>query len=161
MDGAAWLWDLAEDRFADTLKTLDFHHARDHLWALAHALYGPDTPEARAGVEPLLSSLRHGQERRVVRRLEQLWDQEAEGGPEARTVIEREVNYFQTHRDHLHYQAMEQAEAPRGSGPVESLGKQLQRRLRGCGQSWSRPGLTHLLHLCVLVKNDDHSLLWN
>jgi hypothetical protein len=37
-------------------------------------------------------------------------------------------------RDHLHYQAMERAGAPRGSGVVESLGKQLQRRLRGCGQ---------------------------
>jgi hypothetical protein len=31
MDGAIWLWDLAEDRFAQALKTLDFHHARDHL----------------------------------------------------------------------------------------------------------------------------------
>ncbi|MBX3746376.1 MAG: hypothetical protein KF833_13805 [Verrucomicrobiae bacterium] len=31
MDGAVWLWDLAEKRFAQALKTLDFHHARDHL----------------------------------------------------------------------------------------------------------------------------------
>jgi hypothetical protein len=56
---------------------------------------------------------------------------------------------------------MEKAGAPLGSGAVESLGKQLQRRLRGCGQFWSRPGLTHLLRLSVLVKNRDDPLLWN
>src|SRR5206468_3183402 len=27
MDGAVWLWDLAQDRFKDAIKTLDFHHA--------------------------------------------------------------------------------------------------------------------------------------
>jgi hypothetical protein len=32
---------------------------------------------------------------------------------------------------------MEKAGAPRGSGAVESLGKQLQRRLRGGGQIWT------------------------
>ena len=50
MDGAVWLWELAEDRFAEAIKTLDFHHARDHLWALAHELHGKDTPEAKAWV---------------------------------------------------------------------------------------------------------------
>jgi hypothetical protein len=161
MDGAVWLWDLAADRFADARKTLDFHHARDHRWALAHALHGQDTPEARRWVQPLLRSLRGGQETRVVRRLEQLLERGVERDAPAQAVIEREVNYFQSHRDHLHYRAMKRAGAPRGSGAVESLGKQLQRRLRGCGQTWSRSGLTHLLRLCVLIKNNDHSLLWN
>ena len=50
---------------------------------------------------------------------------------------------------------------PRGSGAAESLGQQLQQRLRGCGQALGQPGLTHLLRLCVLVKNRDDNLLWN
>jgi hypothetical protein len=161
MDGAVWLWDLADDRFAEAIKTLDFHHARDHLWALAHALHGENTPEARAWVQPLLHSLRHGGEQRVVGRLEDLVDSDAARRASSPEVIQREVKYFRDHRDHLHYQAMEQAGAPRGSGAVESLGKQFQRRLRGCGQSWTRAGLTHLLRLCVLVKNHDDHLLWN
>jgi hypothetical protein len=161
MDGAVWLWELAEDRFAEAIKTLDFHHARDHLWALAHALHGENTPEAKAWVQPLLRSLRTGQEARVVRRLEELLDKELPPTVQIQELIEREVNYFVSHREHLHYQAMEQAGAPRGSGAVESLGKQLQRRLRGCGQIWSRQGFTHLLRLCVLIKNQDDSLLWN
>lgn len=161
MDGAVWLWELAEDRFAEAIKTLDFHHARDHLWALAHELHGKDTPEAKAWVQPLLRSLQKGKEARVVQRLEELLQTQSERTPQSQEVVEREVNYFVNHRDHLHYQAMEKAGAPRGSGAVESLGKQLQRRLRGCGQIWNRPGFTHLLRLCVLIKNHDDSLLWN
>jgi hypothetical protein len=161
MDGAVWLWELAEDRFAEAIKTLDFHHARDHLWALAHELNGKDTPEAKAWVRPLLHSLRSGREARVVRRLEELLETQSARTPESQEVVEREVKYFVKHREHLHYQTMEQAGAPRGSGAVESLGKQLQRRLRGCGQIWSRPGFTHLLRLCVLIKNQDDSHLWN
>ena len=50
---------------------------------------------------------------------------------------------------------------PMDSGAVESLGKQFQRRLRGCLQFWTRPGLSHLLRLCVLLKSKDDHLLWN
>lgn len=161
MDGAVWLWNLAEDRFAGALKTLDFHHARDHLWALSQVLHGEGTKEARAWVKPLLRSLRKGGEARVVSCLEQLLEPLAPRAPAVQEVVAREVNYFQTHREHLHYQAMEKAGAPRGSGAVESLGKQLQGRLRGCGQTWGRPGLTCLLKLCVLFRNRDESILWN
>lgn len=161
MDGAVWLWDLAEDRFKDAAKTLDFHHAREHLHAVAESLYGSGTVQAKEWLKAILHRLRHGKETQVVRQLEQLLESQAQRSAEQQEIIAREVNYFQEHEDHLHYSAMEKAGAPMGSGAVESLGKQLQRRLRGCGQFWSRPGLTSLLHLSVLVKNHDHSHLWN
>lgn len=161
MDGAVWLWDLAEDRFAEAHKTLDFHHAREHLQTVAEALHGASTEAARQWLEKHLHALRHGKETRVVRQLEKLLTSSAERPPETQALIQREVHYFQKHRDHLHYQSMEQAGAPLGSGAVESLGKQLQARLRGCGQFWQRPGLTHLLRLNVLFKNSDACHLWN
>lgn len=161
MDGALWLWELAQDRFAQAIKTLDFHHARDHLWAVANSLHGEDTPQARAWVQPLLRSLRKGRENQVVRQLKELLQNQSERTPENQELIEREVKFFVKHRDHLHYQAMEKTGAPRGSGAVESLGKQLQQRLRGCGQIWGRPGFTRLLKVLVLVKNRDEHLLWN
>lgn len=65
MDGAVWLWELAENRFGQAVKTLDFHHARDHLWALAHALHGEDDQAAREWVQPLMRSLRDGQENQL------------------------------------------------------------------------------------------------
>jgi len=161
MDGAVWLWDLAEDRFKTAVKTLDFHHAREHLNAVAEALHGAGTDTAHAWLKEILHGLRHGKETRVVRRLEDLLNAQTERTTENQETIEREVSYFRDHRAHLRYQAMEQAGAPMGSGAVESLGKQFQRRLRSCGQFWSRPGLTHLLRLTVLVKNNDDRHLWN
>ena len=161
MAGAVWLWDLAQDRFQHTLKTLDFHHAREHLNAVAEVLPGPGTDPAKEWLKGLLHQLRQGKESLVVRRLEDLLESQAKRSQETKKVIAREVNYFQEHRDHLHYRQMEKAEAPLGSGAVESLGKQLQRRRRSCRQFWSRPGLTHLLSLSVLVKNRDLPLLWN
>lgn len=161
MDGAVWLWDLAEDRFKTAVKTLDFHHAREHLNAVAEALHGAGTDTAQAWLKEILHGLRHGKETRVVRRLEELLNAQTERTTQNQETIAREVSYFRAHRAHLHYQAMERAGAPMGSGAVESLGKQFQRRLRGCGQFWSRPGLTHLLRLTVLVKNNDDRHLWN
>jgi hypothetical protein len=161
MDGAVWLWDLAEDRFKEAVKTLDFHHAREHLRAIAESLHGAGTPQAKEWLKAILHRLRHGRETRVVRQIEQLLESQPQRSAEHQEIIAREANYFQEHEDHLHYSAMDEAGAPMGSGAVESLGKQLQRRLRGCGQFWSRPGLTNLLRLSVLVKNHDHHHLWN
>lgn len=161
MDGAVWLWALAEDRFQSAVKTLDFHHAREHLQVVAEALHGVGTEAARAWLKATLRQLRHGQEARVVKNLEDLVNPATPRPPHDQEAITREVSYFKDHKDHLHYRRMEKAGAPMGSGAVESLGKQFQRRLRGCGQFWTRPGLTHLLQLCVLVKNKDDHLLWN
>jgi hypothetical protein len=161
MDGAVWLWDLAEDRFKTAVKTLDFHHAREHLHAVAEALHGAGSDAAQEWLEGMLRGLRNGKEIQVVCGLEELLKSQAERTAENQETISREVSYFRDHREHLHYQKMEKAGAPMGSGAVESLGKQLQGRLRGCGQFWSRAGLTSLLRLTVLVKNDDHAHLWN
>lgn len=161
MDGAVWLWDLAADRFKEATKTLDFHHAREHLQAVADALHGAGTVAAKEWLQAILQRLRHGKETQVVHQLEKLLATRARRAAADRATIAREGHYFQEHADHLHYQAMEQAGAPMGSGAVESLGKQLQRRHRGCGQFWGRPGVTHLLHLSVLVKNHDDHHLWN
>jgi len=155
MDGALWLWCLREDRFKDTTPVLDFHHASQHLWALAHHRFGDKTPEekeqARAWVEPLLHQLRHGKEKRVIRTLEDLLSTQ-EG---RQKKVKTEVNYFKTHRDHLHYQAVDQRGGPIGSGAVESLCSQLQDRFKRTGQFWTRSGLRHLLAVEEAVRNHD------
>jgi hypothetical protein len=161
LDGAVWLWDLAEDRFQEAVQTLDFHHAREHRHAVAESLHSPGTPQSKEWLRGMLHRLRHGKETPVVPGLAQRLESPGQPSAEPQEIITREVNYFQEHEDHLHYSALEKAGAPRGSGAVESLGKQLQRRLRGWGQFWGRPGLTRLLHLSALVKNHDHHHLWN
>lgn len=161
IDGAVWLWDLARDRFKDAVLTLDFHHAAQHLWALAHELHGNGTAAARAWVEPLLHQLRHGEEQRVVQSLEQLLAQSEQRSAPSRDEVAREVEYIRSHQEHIHYQTREKEGAPMGSGAVESLCRQLQNRFKSCGQFWSRKGLTHLLAINVLFKNQSARFLWN
>lgn len=161
MDGAVWLWDLAEDRFKAAVMTLDFHHAREHLNTIAEALYGIGTQRAKDWLAQQVKSLRHGGEALVVGRLEDLLKSQAKRPAKIRKTITREVKYFRAHRDHIHYEDRENEGAPLGSGAVESLGKQLQRRMRGCGQFWNRSGLSNLLKLSVLAKNNELHLLWN
>ena len=105
--------------------------------------------------------MRHGQAARGVRRLED-WRPNSSARPvETQAVLQREVNYFVSHREHRHDQAREKAGAPLGRGAGESLDQPLQGRLRACGQFWTRAGWTDLLRVRVLVKNQDAPLRWN
>jgi hypothetical protein len=96
-----------------------------------------------------------------VRRLQELLDPLVRRSAETQEVVEREAHYFKSHEKHLNYKAIHRAGAPIGSGAVESLGAQLQRRFRCSGQFWLRPGITHLLKLAVLFRNHDDAYLWN
>ena len=161
MDGAVWLWNVVRDRFGQAVQVLDFHHASQHLWEVAHLLHGEGTDEARSWAEPLLHHLRHGQEEKVVHTLEALLS--AKGGLSAkiRRQVRTPVEYFQTHRQHIHYQRVAKQGGPIGSGSVESLCSQLQDRFKRTGQFWSPPGLSHLMAVEVLLRNNDYHILWN
>jgi len=78
MDGAVWLWDLADDRFKAAVKTLDFHHAREHLNTIAESLYGIGTQRAKDWLAEQVQSLRHGDEALVINRLEHLLKSQAQ-----------------------------------------------------------------------------------
>ena len=155
-DGALWIWNLIEDRFRQATKTLDFYHGSEHLWSLAHHLH-PNSPElAAAWIKPLLHQLRHTTEHRVIHTLEEL----LAGNPDD-PIINREVNYFQNHRDHLKYADLAARNAPIGSGSMESACGQFQDRLKRRGQFWSPRGLADMLAIDVAVKNDTLQFLWN
>lgn len=155
-DGALWIWNLIEDRFSQATKTLDFYHGSEHLWSLAHHLH-PNSPELAASwIKPLLHQLRHNPQHRVIHTLEDL----LAGSPDD-PILNREVGYFQNHRDHLNYADVAARNAPMGSGSMESACSQFQDRLKRRGQFWSPHGLANLLAIDVAVKNDTLPFLWN
>jgi len=160
-DGAVWIWRLITDRFPTATASLDFYHASEHLWELAHHLY-PQRPEAAAQwVEPLLHQLRHDPHHRLLESLEKLLTPATAQSPSPPPLVEREVEYFRHHRDHLQYASLAARGAPIGSGAVESACSQFQDRLKRRGQFWTRYGLRNLLVVDVAVKNRSLSHLWN
>jgi hypothetical protein len=159
-DGAVWIWNIIEDRFISCLKGLDFYHASTHLWAVAHELF-PEEAKAKAWVEPLLHQLKHGQEADVLSSLEALPAQRQTADRPLSELLQREIAYFQTHREHLHYQELAAKGSPIGTGAMESTCSQLQTRVKRTGQFWKPAGLANMLALKAALQNDDWSALWS
>ena len=159
-DGAVWIWNIIEDRFVSCLKGLDFYHGSTHLWAIAHELF-PEQAQAKAWVGPLLHQLKHGQETDVLSTLEALPAQRQAAGGAFSDSLQREIAYFQTHREHLHYQELTAKGGPIGTGAMESTCGQLQTRVKRTGQFWQPSGLANMLALKAALQNDDWSALWS
>ncbi len=159
-DGAVWIWRLVEDRFSDAVGVLDFYHASEHLWAVAREISGGSEEDARAWVEPLLSELKHGGELRVLESLEEVLDLCDSLVESSAGAVRTDVRYFQSHREHLHYETVAAHGCPRGSGAMESTCSQFQDRFKRTGQFWSSPGEKHLLLLELARRNDDWDDIW-
>jgi len=159
-DGGVWIWNIVADRFAEAVGVLDFYHASQHLWALAHTLHPSEEAGARAWVEPLLHQLRHGAEAGVLQTLQDLPAWCAQRGQVLPPTAGKEIHYFENHRAHLHYEARAAEGCPVGSGAMESLCGQLQGRFKRCGQFWTEPGRRRLMALEVARRNQDWNQVW-
>ena len=151
-DGAMWIWNLVQDRFAHATQRLDFYHASQHLWAVAHALHPEAESAARQWIEPLLKKLKAGRSLRVIAELEQVTKRLR---ARRRAVAQTQLEYFRTHRDRLDYQVASKRGQPLGSGAIESTCRQYQCRFKRPGQFWSLSGDEAL----ALAEDVDHCLL--
>lgn len=166
-DGALWIWNAVADRFPDARQRLDLYHAEEHLWSVAHELYGKDTPEARQWVEPLLKQLRRDDGPALTRSLQDLQPRLAEGLQEK---VQKQIDYFQNNARRMEYRQILKARKavkngtatpsqilkanePLGSGAVESTCRQYQCRFKRTGQFWSTAGDEALMCLETFWRN--------
>lgn len=161
-DGAVWIWNLVEDRFKDAQQRVDLFHVKGHLWALAHELFGQGSEEAQAWVTPLLTALERRRDGAldVIHGLEGLRSMIAQLTTEQRTALEREIGYFNQHKNRMDYKEGKRLGQPVGSGAVESTCSQYQRRLKLTGQFWSLAGDEAFLALSTLHRNGRWPLLF-
>jgi hypothetical protein len=45
-DGAAWIWKLVAEHFPHAVQIVDLYHAQQHVWEVAHAVFGRNSPDA-------------------------------------------------------------------------------------------------------------------
>lgn len=155
-DGAPWIWNVAQDRWAGATQVLDFYHASQHLWELGRALHRGDEAAAARWVEPRRHQLRHGKEPRVRRDIARLKVPPGEAGE----IIRREQNYFASQAGRMNYQVWARRGWPIGSGPVESACRQKQCRFKRPGQFWTPTGMRHLGALTEARHNHHWDQLW-
>jgi hypothetical protein len=95
-DGAVWIWNLTGDRFGQAHQRLDYYHASQHLWAVAHALHPEDETAARAWVAPLLQKLKSGRALALLNDLRTLAKRLRQ---KKRQVVEAELKYLESHQE--------------------------------------------------------------
>ncbi len=156
-DGAVWIWNLAEDRFKDAVQRLDLYHANTYLWAVANELHGKGTPDARQWVKPLLRQIRNDQVAQVITQLEQLKPRLVEAAAKA---ADDAIEYYQNNRKRMKYKEGRKRKEPVGSGAIESTCRQLQCRMKRCGQFWSTRGDEALLCLEMFWRNERWEMLF-
>lgn len=156
-DGAVWIWNLVEDRFKDAVQRLDLWHANSYLWAVANALHGKGSQEARQWVKPLLKQIRNDQVAKVITQLEELQPHLAEAAAQA---ADETLEYYQNNQKRMKYKDGRKRHEPVGSGAIESTCRQLQCRLKRCGQFWSTQGDEALLCLEMFWRNQRWEMLF-
>ena len=155
-DGAVWIWNIAKDRFKDASQRVDLYHVREHLWTLANQLYGQGSVEAEKWVSPFLLWLktRENGALDVIEGLEKAYSTIGSKMTDIqRQAIDREINYFQQHKDRMDYKNAKALGQPLGSGAIESTCSQYQRRFKLTGQFWSMEGDEAFLALTSIHKN--------
>jgi hypothetical protein len=156
-DGAVWIWNLVEDRFKDAVQRLDLYHANTYLWAVANELHGAGSPQARRWVKPLLKQIRNDQVANVITQLAELQPQLVAAAAKA---ADQAIEYYQNNQKRMKYKQARQRKEPVGSGAIESTCRQLQCRMKRCGQFWSTRGDEALLCLEMFWRNERWELLF-
>jgi hypothetical protein len=150
-DGAHWIWELAGDHFGDRIEIVDFYHATQHVWALAHALFGEGTYFAARWADFVILALAEEGAGSFLT----LLDTTTAPSPPAATVLQRERQYFRTNQARMDYPTFRQAGLPLGSGAIEAAGRHLvQLRMKRAGARWSDAGGQAVLNVrCRLISN--------
>jgi hypothetical protein len=132
-DGSHWIWNLAADPFPQAVQIVDWYHASQYLWNVAHACYGEGTVNAIAWAESRLNELWNGEVETVLTEIQPLV-----GRAEA---VEEAITYLTNNRERRRYAAFRAAGLQVGSGSIESGCKQvIGARLKQAGMRWSRSG---------------------
>lgn len=148
-DGAAWIWNVAEDVSPDGRQIVDWFHAVQHLADAAQALYPNDTDMAkrRRWLSTYKSHLYMGRVHKIIAVLHK------RNRPDL-------THYFQTHQRRMQYLEFREEGFPIGSGTVESGDKQFKQRLAGSGMRWKRDNANHMLVIRAAVLSRTFHDLW-
>jgi hypothetical protein len=155
-DGAAWIWNLAADRFPGAIQRVDLYHIKQHLWTAARELH-EDPVEGALWVRKMKQRLKRGQVGKVIASLE-----EAMGELEAKSqeTVKKEAAYLKEHAERMDYHQAQKRGEPVGTGAIESTCRQYQCRFKRPGQFWSKAGDEALLCLETFWRNGRWSHLF-
>jgi len=159
-DGAPWIWNLATEHFPGAVQIVDVYHAKEHVWDVAHAVFGGATQASTAWATSACSLLEEGRILDLVSAIAALPPIPPEPG-QARSIPERAVDYFTSNAERMRYPVFRAQGMHIGSGIAEAACKTIvSTRAKRSGMRWTPEGLDALLPLRVSVLNNAYDSLW-
>ena len=111
-DGAPWIWNLAAEHFPGAVQIVDLYHAKEHVWEVAHAVFGRGTAAGTLWATQACSLLEQGQSEALVSAISALPPIAPEPG-QARSCPERAGDYFTVNAARMRYPVFRaEADAP-------------------------------------------------
>jgi hypothetical protein len=160
-DGSANHWRLQRRFFGSFVPILDFIHALSYVYAAATA--GRLRAAGWACYRQWLGWVWQGQVSRVIvalegRQAELGLPEEDEPETHPRQVVARTLTYLRNQQDKMHYDDYRRQGLPITSSLMESVVKQVNRRVKGTEKFWSEEGAEALLQLRADQLSDDQPL---
>ena len=157
-DGAAWIWNLADQHFPGAIQIVDLYHARQHLWDLARRLHPNDAPAQKRWLGLHQKRwLDQGKIEKLVASLRTIVSTNAEVLEKLRT----EADYFETHTERMRYPQFRKQHLFVGSGVIEAGCKSvIGSRLKQSGMFWTVDGANSILALRCCHLNDRFENYW-
>jgi len=142
----------------DAVQILDFFHASEHVWKIARAVFGEESPVGQQWAATGTEALREEGVPGLLRGLRALRKQALT--PTAQAVIREEVRYFRRNRCRMAYPRYRKAGMMIGSGPVEAACKSVVgSRLKGPGMRWSQEGAAAVLAIRTAILGREYGKL--
>ena len=160
-DGARWLWRLVEEHFPGAVQIVDLWHAQEHIWEVAHAVFGRTTPEGVAWAKQGCTWLVQGQVEALVQAIAALPPVAPPPG-QSKSVPEQAIGYFTTNAERMRYPTFRAQGMQIGSGIAEAACKTVvSTRAKRAGMRWTPEGLDALLPLRTAVLNGSFDVFWH
>jgi hypothetical protein len=160
-DGSANHWRLQRRFFGSFVPILDFIHALSYVYAAATA--GQSRAAGWACYRQWITWVWQGQVTQVLtalagRQAELGFPEPDESETSPRQVVDRTLTYLRNQQDKMRYDEYRRQGLPITSSLVESVVKQVNRRVKGTEKFWSEDGAEAILQLRADHLSDDQPL---
>ncbi len=158
-DGSATIEKLQRLHFSHYTSVLDILHALSYSLAAARAV-SDDEASAEEQYAAWAAQIWQGQVDEVIDELIAFGRKFGEPSPDARSddpreIIRRSRVFYENHAIRMDYPSYRCSGFPLTSSLMESMVKQVSRRVKGTEKYWSSPGGEAILRLCGEYLSDD------
>ena len=155
-DGAAWIWNLADQHFPGAIQIVDQYHAREHLWELARKLHPNDDAKQKDWMKVHQPLLDNGKMKKLTVALRTI----AADNPALAEKFRTEADYFHHNALRMRYPKFRRLHLFVGSGVIEAGCRTvIGERLKQSGMFWTVSGANKIIALRCCYFNgrfEDH-----